>query len=306
MAQVSTYDIVGKKEDVSGVINNISPTDYPFTSLTGSENVKAVLFQWQEDSLRAPAANAQTEGFTPTPGARAATVMRSNVTQIFQDTFQVAATTDAVSTYGRAKESAYQAAKAMESLKADLEFAFVGNDAAQVTPSDNTTARVFAGVQRQIAAANVVKTGLAATAVDEAHLLTAMQKAYNGGAKPSVILCTPARALTIADFAKASGRYRVFNNGTRDRALINVVDLYVSPFGEQKVVISRHIKHVAADDTGADTLLMEPKQWSKVTLRPWTRETLAKTGDNTAMMIVGEFSLKHKNQLASAIVRESA
>jgi hypothetical protein len=305
MPQVSTFDIVGKKEDVSPIISNISPTDYPFTSLTGAESVKNTLFQWQEDSLRSPAANAQVEGFTPNPTARAATTMRSNVTQIFQDTFQIAATTDAVSTYGRAKESAYQASKAMESLKADYEYACVGADAAQVVPADNTTARVFTGVQRQVAAANIVKTGAAATALDESKLLSAMQKSYAGGAKPTIILVTPARALTIADFAKASGRYRVFNNGTKDRALINVVDLYVSPFGESKVVISRHIK-ANSDDTGADTLLFEPKQWSKVTLRPWTRETLAKTGDNTAMMIVGEFSLKHKNQLASALVRESA
>jgi hypothetical protein len=55
-----------------------------------------------------------------------------------------------------------------------------------------------------------------------------------------------------------------------------------------------------------DTLVYDPEMWKKVTLRPWFRETLAKTGDNTTMMIVGEFSLKHKNQRASAVIRESA
>jgi len=35
--------------------------------------------------------------------------------------------------------------------------------------------------------------------------------------------------------------------------------------------------------------------WSLVVLRPFTRELLAKTGDNDRHMIVGEYSLKHKN-----------
>lgn len=77
------------------------------------------------------------------------------------------------------------------------------------------------------------------------------------------------------------------------------------PFGEQKVVLNRLMK-VAGDDTAADTLIFDPANWKKVTLRPWTRETLAKTGDNVKMMIVGEFSLKHTNYKASALVSEAA
>jgi hypothetical protein len=45
--------------------------------------------------------------------------------------------------------------------------------------------------------------------------------------------------------------------------------------------------------------------WSLATLRPWMRETLAKTGDSVKQMIVGEFSLKHKNFKASGIVLDN-
>jgi hypothetical protein len=55
--------------------------------------------------------------------------MKENVTQIFQDTFEVTGTTDAVSIYGRAKETALQANKAAKALKLDLERAYVGNAA---------------------------------------------------------------------------------------------------------------------------------------------------------------------------------
>lgn len=306
MAQVTTYDLVGKKEDVSNIISNISPTKYPFTTMTGSEKVTQTVFQWQEDSIRDAASNAQVQGFTAAAVARDPTVLRSNVTQIMQDTFQVAGTTDAVSTYGRAKESAYQAAKAAEGLKKDLEYAFVGSGQTVVVPADNNTAPVFAGVQAQIASGNKVTTGATSTALTEAKLLEALKICYDEGAEPSVIMCTPKRSETIAGFAAASGRQRNINNGTKDRALINVVDLYVSPYGEQKVVNNRLMKRVAADDSASDTLIMDPDMWVKCTLRPWSRETLAKTGDNTAMMIVGEFSLKHKNQKGSALVSEAA
>lgn len=306
MAQTTTYDTVGKKEDISDIISNISPTKYPFTSMTGADKCDNTVFQWQEDSLRAAAANSNYQGFTAAPTARTATTLRNNVTQIMQDTFQVASTTDAVSHYGRAKEFAYQAAKAAQALKSDLEYAYVGSDQSKVTPSDNTTKAIFAGFQRQIDSTHQHVTGGTSTKVTEANLLTALQLCYTDGADPNIVMVTPVNSLTIADFAKASGRYRVANNGEgKTNAIINVVDLYVSPFGEQKVVLNRFLKG-ASDGTANDTLVFEPAQWVKVTLRPWTRETLAKTGDNTAMMIVGEFSLKHKNQKASSVIREAA
>ena len=77
------------------------------------------------------------------------------------------------------------------------------------------------------------------------------------------------------------------------------MDLYVSPFGEVKVYLNRFLK-------AGDTLVFDPENWKQCTLRGWTRETLAKDGDNMKMMIVGEFSLKHKNQKASAVIREGA
>ena len=41
---------------------------------------------------------------------------RSNQTQILHKAFQVSATSDAVATYGRAKETAYQLGKALKEI----------------------------------------------------------------------------------------------------------------------------------------------------------------------------------------------
>lgn len=295
----NSYSVVGKKEDVSDIITNITPTKAPFTTMTKQETVHNSVFQWQEDALRNPAANNNPEGFVATATARTPTTMRNNVTQIFQDTFGVTGTNDAVTKYGRGKEMAYQAAKAAAALKLDLEYAFVGTKQTEVNPTDNTSNRIFAGFQAQVDTGNIIKTGGSTTVMTESNYLDALQQAYVVGADPSITLVTPAASRTIANFIDTAGKSRVFNDDATK--LVNCVNLYVSPFGQEKIVLSRYL-------ASTDTLIFDPSMWKRVALtgRNWFRETLAKIGDSTQMMIVGEFSLKHMHQKSSALVTQSA
>jgi len=295
MAQYTAFETVGKKEDVSDIISTLTPTRTPFTSSIGTEKVNNVLFQWQEDSLAAVRVNAQVEGFTAADATLAPTQMRQNYTQILEKTIKTSGTVDAVDHYGRAKESAYQMAKAMSEVKRDLEHAFVGIDAAAVAGS-SAAARRFATVFKQIDAAMRVVTGGANTALSEANLLTALQRAYNEGAEVNTVMVTPDDSITISDFAKASGRNRDIATGTK---IVNAVDLYVSPFGQVAVQLNRFL-------LAGRTLVYDKANWKKVILRDWFRETLAKDGDNTKQMVVGEFSLKHVNFKASAVIERAA
>jgi hypothetical protein len=307
MALYTQYDAVGIKEDISDIISNISPTKTPFQAAIGNEKSTQKLFQWQEDSLRAVSDNNQAEGFEASDVAITATTMRNNVTQILSETTKVSGSIDTASAYGRAKESAYQLSKTMAQVKRDLEHAFVGTAQAKVSPSDNLSNRKMAGFQRQLlndggnamsSANTVLYTGGTSTQPTEDNLLDLLEGLYDNGADPSVIMVTPTNSRVIADFAKASGRYRTYEGGATK--LVNVVDIYVSPFGQQRVVINRFL-------LDKNTLVFEPDMWKQVTFRPWTREVLAKTGDSVKNMVLGEFSLKHKNYLASgAIVERSA
>jgi hypothetical protein len=301
MAQYVTYDMVGIKEDISDVVSNITPTKTPFQSMIGSEKVHNKYFQWQEDDLRAVATNAKVEGFTAADSTRTPTTMRTNYTQILSDTIKVSATADAVSTYGRAKESAYQMAKVAAELKRDLEHAMVGIDNAAVA-GDSSTAREFASFFQQVDSTMFTYTGATSTKPDEADVLAALQDCYTEGSEPSVMMVTPTNSLEIADFAfknraaTSLARSREVGN---EKKIVNVVDVYVSPFGEVKVILNRFLMDKR-------TLIFDPEMWKKVVLRNWFRETLAKTGDNVQMMMVGEFSLKHRNYLASAVIEEDA
>jgi hypothetical protein len=106
----------------------------------------------------------------------------------------------------------------------------------------------------------------AATALTEAGLVAALQTAFTNGAEPTRIHVTPSNSVVLAAFASAAGRYRTIT-GPNDKTttLVNVVNLYVSPFGEQKVEINRFQK-------AKNTLIFEPDMWTKATLRPWERK----------------------------------
>ncbi len=296
-----TYDQVGIKEDISDVISNISPTNTPFQSLVKTEKVHNTLFQWQEDSLAAVQTNQAVEGADASFSAMTPTTMLSNYTQIFTKAVQVTNTADTVSTYGRAKETAYQLGKKSAEAKRDLEYALVGT-AQSAAVGNTTTARVMgnalgagASGASMIAAGNTIDHTATPVALSENDVLSANQALYQGGGEAKILMIKPADSLIVAGFTAAAGRYRTFD-GSADKTVVNVVDLYVSPFGEQKVVINRFMN-------AASALLFAPEYWKLAVLRPWTRIPLAVTGDSHKEQIVGEFSLKHLNQGASSLIK---
>lgn len=290
MASFKTYDQVGKKEDISDIISNISPTTTPFQSLLKSEKCSNTVFGWQEDSLTAVADNAQVEGFQASDNTLTPTVLRQNYTQIMSKVVNVTATADAIATYGRAKETAYQLSKKSAELKREVEFHLVGKAQDATVGNGTDTARRFANAfGTDVAGAAVIDASVTvdtAGALTEQDILDVNQKLYEAGSDASYIMVKPADSLIIANFDKAAGRNRTINDGSK--SVVNAVDLYVSPFGEQKVIINRFIK-------ATEALVFKPEMWKIVNLRPFTRELLAKTGDSDRHMIVGELSLKHMN-----------
>jgi hypothetical protein len=252
----------------------------------------------QEDSLAAVnGSNALVQGADATETAPVATTMRQNYTQILGKTVKVAETTDAVSRYGRAKELAYQLGKFSKEVKRDLETIITKNQSASA--GNSGAAANMATYSAQIDAGLVNVTGGAGTAMTETLLNTTLQELYTEGAEPNTLMIPPGEALNLASYlGNTTWGTRTREINTSDTKLVNVLEVYVSPFGEVKVILNRFIP-------AADHLVFDPANWKLAVLRPWTRETLAKTGDATKVMIVGEFSLKHNNQKASAVVRKS-
>ena len=290
MATFSTYDQVGKSEDMSDIIVNITPSDTPFFSLIKSEKVHARTYSYMEDSLAAAAVNAAIEGADASIGTLSATTERTGTAQILQKSLQVSATADAIKTHGRAKETAYQLGKALKEIKRDLERAMVGVDQAAVA-GNASTARKMASATQLISTA--VDAGSNSTdALTEAKLLTLGQTCYTNGSDPSVFMVKPADAQIVAGFAAASGRNREIQ---QSKSLVNAVDLYVSPYGEYRVVLNRH-------QLTTHAFLVDPAMFKSTVLRPFSRKLLSVTGDSDKHQIVGEYSLKHSNFAYSGMI----
>ena len=212
MALYSTYDQVGKAEDVQSTISMISPLDTPMYTAIKDQKVHARVYEYQHDSLASPADNKMAEGADASDATLAATTMVTGNTQILSKTFNVSATADAIKTYGRAKETAYQLSKALKELKKDIEYAYVGQDNAAVTGSEST-AREMASASQLIASGVTTDAGSNSTdAMTEAKVNTNHQALYEAGGDPSIFMIKPADSLIVAGFTGASGRQRTFND----------------------------------------------------------------------------------------------
>ncbi|MGL5965378.1 MAG: SU10 major capsid protein [Fusobacteriaceae bacterium] len=135
MPILTSYDLKGKKDSFANWISNLSPTDTYFVSTTGKEQIQNTLFQWQTDSLAAvDKDNAQDESSNAIANVRKTTEVYANKTQILRKAVEVTDTADAISSWGRGKELAYQMEKAGKEIKRDLEHILLS--AQVMTPDD--------------------------------------------------------------------------------------------------------------------------------------------------------------------------
>jgi hypothetical protein len=316
-ALFSTYNQVGKAEDVSDVISNIDPFDTPFQSMIGTEKCSAINPSWQEDSLGTPAGKLAPveEGHVYSASARTPTSLRSNYTEIRADSFEVSETSDAIRTYGRAKETAYQMMKVGKEQKNFWEVKLLAHDeaaadavvginaAAGTEEGDTADARTAGNVWgTDIGSSAILANRSAATtsqvAFDEDAFLVGMQKTYTEGAPGKVLMVTPGVTQMIKDWATLpAGRFR---DGGQDKKVTMVVDFLVTPYGEVKVVLNRWLAYdvdgtIKANDNANAALLIDPSYWKILVLRGWASGPLAKTSDSSKYYIRAEMTLKHRN-----------
>ena len=255
-----------------------------------SEKVHSRTFEWLEDSLRASAATALVEGADSSMTAVGQPTTRSNTTQIIGESFQVSATSDAVKTHGRAKETAYNLAKVLKQVKLDVEKSMVGVSQAAVVGTASA-ARKMASIDQQIS--TTVDAGSNSTdALTEAKLLELGQTCYTNGSDPSVLMIKPADSTIIAGFASSSNRQRDLAD---NKTLVNAIDVLVTSFGTYRVVLNREC-------LATNAYLIDPSMFKQAVLRPFTRTLLAKTGDSDKHMVVGEVSVKHSQFADSGMI----
>jgi hypothetical protein len=284
---LKTYDMVGKKLDFEDIIYDITPTQTPFISSIGTSTAEATLHQWMQGSLAAVGSNALVEGADAGAASTQTEVVKTANTQIFGKVVQVSGTAEAVGTYGRTSDLAKSISQAGKELKRDIEYACVGLTQAG-TAGNGSTARQLTSASNQISATTTNTAGSARN-FTEALLLDVLEKTYNEGGEPNVVMVTPSHSVICAGFAASAGRQRDFGTG---REITNVVDIYVSPFGSVSTQVNRFLK----SDT---VLVLDTEYWSRAVLRPMQTIDLARTGDSDKKQMLTELTLVCESDIAS-------
>jgi len=315
----------GNREDLEDVIHDLFPEDT--WALTNLDKVKAsaVFHEWLGDSPAAAASNITIEGDDATFATISNPTRYGNYTQIFNKTFLISGTQEKVSKAGRKSENARQALRQMRELKRDVEYALTRNQAG--TAGSATVGRSLGSMESWIGATSpsstvatlVVLTTAAASgnyletasgapaaptdtlvgstaAFTEAALLLALEGAWQNGGETDVILTVPKHKTVMNDFTGIATRnIDVGRSGNQQATIIGAADVYVSSFGVHKIIQHRYMRNQSV-------LCLDTSLWAIASLRPFTTEKLAKTGDAEKHLIQTELTLVARNWKGNAQV----
>lgn len=299
-----TYQAIGRREDLSNTIYNISPSDVPFMSMIGRSKATNTLAEWQTDSLSAASNNSQVEGDEYSFAAVTPTVRLGNYTQISSKTVIISGSQQAGNNAGRDSEMALQLAKNSKSLKRDMETALTQNVAKAA--GNTSTARKLGGmetwtktnVSRGAGSPAGSGAGGGAAPVDagtkraftETILKAVIQSTYSSGGDPSVLMVGPFNKGVVSGFTGRSSARQMIGESKIQAA----ADLYASDFGDLKVIPNRFQREQSA-------FVLDPEYWSVAYYRDFKQEDVAKTGDAQKKALIVEYSLIAKNEASSGI-----
>jgi len=320
-----TYSSVAIREDLSDVIYNIAPMDTPFLSGAAKMSADNTKFEWQVDTITAGANNRHLEGDdSPESTARVLPTRLYNYTQISRYIAQTSGTDDAVDYAGHGKHQAYMLAKLGKRMKRDMEVMLTQNII--YSAGNATSGRQTAGIPAWINTAHVAggsggsptagATGGTAmvnnsstAATTEANIKATIKEAYDAGGQPDIMLVPSVVKQTISTLASVgSGSVslgippRNVISGKGAATAVAAVDVYVSDFGTFKIVPDRNLAADGPGSVAANVFFLDMDYWGVAWLRPFQTVNLAKTGDSTKQMLLGEYGLVSKNEKASAIL----
>ena len=318
-----SFDSAVLRESLDSVIWDLFPMDTYFSSNVDKENVTNTQHQWVYDSLAAASNNKQVEGDDASYTTLATAVRVSNYTQISRKAVILSDTyTEGVNVVGQ-NPMGRAIMKTMKEYKRDVETDILGKQGSSAGATG--TARASGGVQAWIwgtgadipgntvypstggtggnttgttpsyaSAAVIGQTDgtTSSSSVVLADITAAAELAWTDGGEPDLILCSSAQKKYID--ALSSLATRTADIGASDKLSIQgSANLIVTSFGTFKVVMSRYLARTS-------TLILDMNYWAMGQLRAPKVKDMAKTGDATKKLIIGEYTLIARNPNSSA------
>lgn len=309
---------VGNREQLSNIVSRITPEDTPLYTMMGKEKTKGTHPEWEIDTLRAPAENIQTEGDDYSFSAIVQPTRVGSHTQIFREGWIFSGTQEAVENAGNIVKSAEKKIKAGIEVRKDIELAIVTNNASVGGATRETgglptwlTTNVSRGTNGANGGFNsgtgltVAETTGDQRAFTKVLLDTVMQSGYQNGANLKRAVMSPYNKSVFATFMSdpnvAEFRYAASPKGKN--TIVGTADVYLGPYGEIMVEPNRVMAASAA--VARRVFAVDPEMLDWLSLRPIQEDPdLAKTGDNKKGVIIGEGTLKVKNEAGLGVIAD--
>ena len=321
---VQTFAMVGIREDLADTITNIAPMDVPFYSMIKKGTTKSRTPEWEKDTLANPdPTNAVVEGDDVAADAGSQPTRLKNIVQLFDKVVSVSDTAQAVDSAGQKDELAYQVAKKGKELKRDIEMRITGNYTSVL--GNASTAGQLAGAEGWFTtnvsrgsggASGGYSSGIVTLATDgtprtytEALLKAVIKSTWDSGGDPTIIMCTGAKKQLSSAFVGIATQYRE-NSGRKQATILGAADVYVSDFGEHRIVPNRFMgagtgrTPASGLYAGLSVLVLDPKTWALKTLQAMKITPLAKTGHSDKKMLHTELTLACSDEAANGIVAD--
>lgn len=306
-----TTAAVGNREELSDVVSRITPEDTPIYSLIEKGKCVSVHPEWETDELAPPAANIQTEGGEYDFDAITPPARLGDYTQIMSKDWIISNTQEVVDNAGNAEKRKYQKLKKGIEIRKDVEYAIV-----DINASVGGATREFGSLPTWLET-NVNRgalgtnggfdpvTGLTMTpgagtprALTKVIMDDVMEKGYNSGANFKHVVMSPYLKSVFVGFMSDPGvaqfRYAVTKGGERN-TIIASADYYEGPFGTVMVHPNRVMATTVA--TSSNALFLDLEFIEFLWLRKIQEDPdIAKTGDAKKGVIIGEGTLKVKNE----------
>lgn len=314
----TTATPAGNREALSDIISMITPRDTPIYSDISHPSVDRAFFEWETDSLAAPAANAQLEGDTFTFATVSPVVRLAEYTQILRKDWSISGSQEASNNAGDAEKRKRVQLKRGIEIKKDVELAIVTNTASvggQTRISGGLPSWLTSNVSRGAGGANggyssgtkltVAETLGTQRAFTQTLLDAVMQSAYSAGADVKKAYVSPYAKGVFVTFMSNSNvatfRYMA-ENGDRNTIVSNA-DIYASPWGEIEVVPNRVMANAVT--VARRVFLVDPEMLAWAWFRPIANvPDLAKTADSEQGVILGEGGLKVMNEAGLGVVAD--
>lgn len=317
MAQVTTANAIGQKEDLSDVIYRIDPDTTPLVSNLRKVTKNAINFDWQVQELSAAASSPAVEGATVSSFTDTPTTRHQNTMQIALRAYSVSDTMDAIDAAGRERESNYN--KLLRGIEArrDVEFTLL-TDQAEVASGTRKTGALPSWISNYDTGAsptlnagftadgdNLPITDAATDAGSDgiaddwgtprafaiSQLNTVLQACREDGGQPNLLVMSPKQKVAFSAAAISAQGTSVLNNEVQmreagDASMTGSVTVFVSDFGSLTTTVDTFCpsERIYAIDTDYAELATLPG-------RNFAAQDLAKEGDSTRGFVVCEFGL---------------